>query len=679
MSRRRYLDEATPSDNTYNSIRPVARQIQVKRKDTPARRQKEQRKAEIRRQQARVTPENPRQASIGPYRQKTAIDKAGGRLYAAAEQKEKDAQDREAAGVVLNALFKPIMPSTYIDMYDAYKQGEVNNVTDALAAPYVTGSWSQRNPGKALATDIVAPFALSKAGKLARFAGNDIANSWRNMRYQLAHPESQVLGITPDATIPSGFRYSPEELSRIRREPNDIFSVIVNNLADTRPSNAIMNGYDDITYRNLGSQANSHFHDWLRRNNLNSGNATRSDILRYINEYDRAPYNNYTVRNLEATPVDNPVIARMPNIEPITFNQDVVSGTNVISRSSRKPRGRTMHSDDNINTQVSDALSNQTITIEPTYKPVTSLDDAENRLERFYSNFAGEAPKDEFDALVDYLRANKAGFNTDAEQQYFYNLGQRYGVDPVPMFRIGSVASGRGKVASKVPILKEARRRKQVVADNMAKGMTKAEAEAAERSTRQNIYFRNKQNKVIDFANGPLTREQFNALPDEAKGGRSYNRYIELYNTLGNPAEDTMTSTYVRNDWGTPGSLTGLDIGRFIEEAPHGERINIHSLSTDSYPAILNNLLKYGDKGKTGIKLQLHPTTRPFNSLGRETYDGKYITTYDDIVKLTDKVNKLYNVKIPYPIVKNGMLRERPEFTVFKFKNGGIVKRRTLA
>jgi len=203
MPRRRYLDKAAPADATYNSIRPVYRNIQVKKKDTPQRRENEAAKAREREVQYR----RERQGSIGPYRQKTAIDKAGGRLYAAAEQRAKDAQDREAAGTVLNALFKPIMPSTYVDMYDAYKRGEINNVTDALAAPYVTGSWSQRNPGKALAADIVAPFVLSKAGKLARIAGSDIANSWRDMRYALAHPESQVYGIA--ANSPYGIETLP--------------------------------------------------------------------------------------------------------------------------------------------------------------------------------------------------------------------------------------------------------------------------------------------------------------------------------------------------------------------------------------------------------------------------------------------------------------------------------------
>ena len=167
--RKRYLDNAAPADNTarigYNPI------IRVKQKDTPARRREEQRKAEVQKEQGRF-PANPRQASIGPYRQKTALDKAGGRLYAAAEQRRKDAEDREAAGVVLNALVKPVMPSTGLDIYDAYKRGEVNNISDALAAPYVTGSWSQRNPGKALVADIVGPAAIGKAGIIGRNIAN---------------------------------------------------------------------------------------------------------------------------------------------------------------------------------------------------------------------------------------------------------------------------------------------------------------------------------------------------------------------------------------------------------------------------------------------------------------------------------------------------------------------------
>jgi len=38
MPRRRYLDNAAPADNTANIVRPINRMIQVKQKDTPARR-----------------------------------------------------------------------------------------------------------------------------------------------------------------------------------------------------------------------------------------------------------------------------------------------------------------------------------------------------------------------------------------------------------------------------------------------------------------------------------------------------------------------------------------------------------------------------------------------------------------------------------------------------------------
>lgn len=199
MPRRRYLDNAAPADATYNSIRPVYRSIQLKKKDTPQRRENEAAKARARAELARVTLANPRQASIGLYREKTAIDKAGGRLYEAGERMEQAERNKEEAVMALEGLFKPIMPSSYIDIVAAIKNGQANNVVDVLAAPYITGSWSQRNPGKALAVDILAPFALNKVNKLARFAGSNITNSWRDMRYALAHPESQVYRIAANS------------------------------------------------------------------------------------------------------------------------------------------------------------------------------------------------------------------------------------------------------------------------------------------------------------------------------------------------------------------------------------------------------------------------------------------------------------------------------------------------
>ena len=165
----KYINNTVQQDNTYNVVKPIYKNIEVKKKDTPQRKENESAKVRASTERAKVTPANPRQASIGPYREKTTVDKAAGRLYAAAEQRAKDAQDKEAAGVVLNALLKPIMPSTYVDIYDAYKKGEVNNVTDALAVPYVTSSWSQRNPDKALVTDLAVPFIAYKTLKGVKF------------------------------------------------------------------------------------------------------------------------------------------------------------------------------------------------------------------------------------------------------------------------------------------------------------------------------------------------------------------------------------------------------------------------------------------------------------------------------------------------------------------------------
>lgn len=157
--RKRYLDNAAPADNTANVVRPVNRMIQVKQKDTPARRREEQRKAEVRKEQGRF-PANPRQASIGPYREKTAIDKAGGRLYAAAEQRAKDAEAKREAAVVLGALVRLFSPSSISDIYDAYKRNQVHTISDALAAPYLSESWSQQHPDLAALYDVVGGFDI---------------------------------------------------------------------------------------------------------------------------------------------------------------------------------------------------------------------------------------------------------------------------------------------------------------------------------------------------------------------------------------------------------------------------------------------------------------------------------------------------------------------------------------
>ena len=183
MPRRKYLDEAAPPDMTYNSVRPIMQNIQVKKKDTPARREQEARRYKQIREHQRVTPVNQRQASIGPYREKTAMDKAGGRLYAEANKMANDAKAREEVGVVLDALVKPLLPSTYVDMISAYKNGNVNDVSSLLASPYLNNTWSRQNPGKALAVDVLAPLSIRKAATI----GNNIRH--RNLfSYEYLEP-----------------------------------------------------------------------------------------------------------------------------------------------------------------------------------------------------------------------------------------------------------------------------------------------------------------------------------------------------------------------------------------------------------------------------------------------------------------------------------------------------------
>jgi len=189
--RKRYLDNTAPADNTANVVRPVNRMIQVKRQDTPARREKETREYQAKVERG--------QRIMNTFARTPAGRRAANRAYAIESQKAKQEAAKEEAAAVVGSLFKPIMSSTYVDMAAAIKNGQVNNLTDVLAAPYLSDSWSMRNPGKALGVDIVAPFALSKGTQLAEFVGRDIANSWRDMRYALAHPESQVYGIAANS------------------------------------------------------------------------------------------------------------------------------------------------------------------------------------------------------------------------------------------------------------------------------------------------------------------------------------------------------------------------------------------------------------------------------------------------------------------------------------------------
>lgn len=220
--RKRYLDNTAPADNTTSVVRPVNRMIQVKQQDTPARREKETREYQTRVERG--------QRIMNNFARTPAGRRAANRAYTVDSQKAKQEAAKEEAAAVVGSLFKPLMPSTYVDMAAAIKNGQVNNVTDALAAPYLSDSWSIRNPGKALVTDIAAPFALSKGTRLAKFAGRDIANSWRDMRYALAHPESQRFGIIADSSVPAGFRFEPKEVAKLQKNSNSLVKIMAENI-----------------------------------------------------------------------------------------------------------------------------------------------------------------------------------------------------------------------------------------------------------------------------------------------------------------------------------------------------------------------------------------------------------------------------------------------------------------
>ena len=71
-------------------------------------------------------------------------------------------------------------------MAAAIKNGQVNNLTDALAAPYLSDSWSMRNPGKALVADILTPIAAG-----------DIAKGYKAMRMELKNPKVGIMANDP--------------------------------------------------------------------------------------------------------------------------------------------------------------------------------------------------------------------------------------------------------------------------------------------------------------------------------------------------------------------------------------------------------------------------------------------------------------------------------------------------
>ena len=206
--RKIYLDNTAPADNTANVVRPVNRMIQVKRQDTPARREKETREYQARVEQG--------QRIMNSFARTPAGRRAANRAYAIESQKAKQEATKEEAAAVVGSLFKPIIPSTYVDMAAAIKNGQVNNLTDALAAPYLSDSWSMRNPGKALVVDLAAPFAVAKGTQLVNRGTRGLKLA-RAMNRSLQNPEGAFYneGLIPYSSKtytldnPYAYRLSP--------------------------------------------------------------------------------------------------------------------------------------------------------------------------------------------------------------------------------------------------------------------------------------------------------------------------------------------------------------------------------------------------------------------------------------------------------------------------------------
>lgn len=80
----------------------------------------------------------------------------------------------------------------------SYGQGTYNFLTDMTNPGYWNGSKWLKN-------------GINAVEDVGRYMVDDIANSWRTMRYQLAHPEYQTYGIVPDNTqFKSELDWSPE-------------------------------------------------------------------------------------------------------------------------------------------------------------------------------------------------------------------------------------------------------------------------------------------------------------------------------------------------------------------------------------------------------------------------------------------------------------------------------------
>ena len=168
------------SDNTTNVVKPQLDKIYIKKtKDTPTRQREETEKYKAR--------EERNKRIINKFSKTPAGRRATNRAYAIESQKAKQEAAKEEAAAVIQSILGPAMPSYWLNILSATKEGKVNNVTDALAAPYLSDSWSMKNPGKALVLDVASPFIVSKGISNANRIARNVANR-RYFTYEYLNP-----------------------------------------------------------------------------------------------------------------------------------------------------------------------------------------------------------------------------------------------------------------------------------------------------------------------------------------------------------------------------------------------------------------------------------------------------------------------------------------------------------
>jgi hypothetical protein len=101
--------------------------------------------------------------------------------------------------------------------------------------------------------DFVVPGAAAKAlktvSKVGKFAAADIGDAWKTMRYELAHPETQTLGITPNANRSRQLKQLRDKIwtprSVLEQKLNKT-NGLINNVYGNRLVQTLQSPYGDI-------------------------------------------------------------------------------------------------------------------------------------------------------------------------------------------------------------------------------------------------------------------------------------------------------------------------------------------------------------------------------------------------------------------------------------------------